>query len=305
MKLKIAVLLFLLWGDLGAQAHKRENRFDKHSGVVYYTDYAPFAARPVGIYYHIPRNADPATAPVLFLIPGSNRDAESLLNAVRSKLDELGVICFALEFKEKDYPLIDYQEMGIVDNEGIPRKRRLQTTELPDRIFRYIRAHSDIRAEKYDLYGHSAGGQFIHRFLLFHDSPLVNRAMVGSPGWYTFPDPARRYPYGVQGTRDAGQRRIRRFLRKQVVLHLGAADTVRESYLRKTPEAEAQGHNRLERGRTFYDFLRDAAAKCGQPLSWGYLEAEGVPHRSDLMALRGLDYLYGHPEPAATDRKRR
>ena len=165
--------------------------FQPGSGVVAFTAYKPFADRPVNIYYHFPESADPATAQVLMLIPGAGRDAKPLLDAVREKLDQVNVIAFSLEFPSDTYPVREYQEVGIRDKDGHLKKPADRTVQLPDRIFEFIKAHSAIRAARYDMIGHSAGGQFIHRFLLFHDSPYVDRAVVGAPGWFTFPDPSQ------------------------------------------------------------------------------------------------------------------
>ena len=145
--------------------------FQSGSGVVEYNAYKPFADRPVKIYYYFPETADPATAQVLMLIPGAGRDAKPLLDAVREKLDAVNVIAFSLEFPEETYPVREYQEVGIRDKDGQLKKPADRTVQLPDRIFQFIKDNSVIQAARYDMIGHSAGGQFIHRFLLFHDSP--------------------------------------------------------------------------------------------------------------------------------------
>jgi hypothetical protein len=61
----------------------------------------------------------------------------------------------------------------------------------------------------YDMYGHSAGAQFVHRYLQFYDSPKVKKAVAANAGWYTFPNEAINYPYGIKSlfaitTRTAG-----------------------------------------------------------------------------------------------------
>lgn len=46
------------------------------------------------------------------------------------------------------------------------------------------------------LYGHSAGGQFVGRFLVTHPE-LVNRAVISAAVTYPQPDPAVHWPYGM------------------------------------------------------------------------------------------------------------
>ena len=266
--------------------------FNPGSGVVEYNAYKPFADRPVKIHYYFPETADPATAQVLMLIPGAGRDAGPLLNAVREKLGKVNVIAFSLEFPAATYPVREYQEVGIRDQDGNLKKTADRTVQLPDRIFLFIKEHSAIQARRYDMIGHSAGGQFIHRFLLFHDSPYVDRAVVGAPGWFTFPYPSLPYPYGLKGTDRASDKVIARFLQKKMILQVGALDTDRGGVLRKTPEADAQGINRLDRARTFFAYLRGEAQRRGVPFGWTYCEVPGVGHSSGQMATYAMETLY-------------
>lgn len=285
-------VLFLTCCLLTALQSLAEPLFTPGSGVVEYNAYKPFSSRPVRIHYHFPKTADPTTAQVLMLIPGAGRDAGPLLDAIRETLDKVNVIAFSLEFPAGTYPVRDYQEVGIRDKDGNLRKPADRTVQLPDRIFLFIKEKSSIQARRYDMFGHSAGGQFIHRFLLFHNSPYVDRAVVGAPGWFTFPDPSLPYPYGLKGTDHASDKVIARFLKKKMILQVGALDTDRGGVLRKTPEADAQGINRLDRARTFFAFLRKEAQRLDVPFGWTYCEVPGVGHSSNQIARYALESLY-------------
>ena len=50
----------------------------------------------------------------------------------------------------------------------------------------------------YALYGHSAGGQFVHRYVAFADAPRMESAVAANSGWYTMPDDGA-FPYGWGG----------------------------------------------------------------------------------------------------------
>jgi pimeloyl-ACP methyl ester carboxylesterase len=54
-----------------------------------------------------------------------------------------------------------------------------------------------IKTDKLLLFGFSGGGQFVHRYAAFHPE-RVDRAVVGAPGWYTWPDPTLTYPVGTR-----------------------------------------------------------------------------------------------------------
>jgi hypothetical protein len=69
-------------------------------------------------------------------------------------------------------------------------------------------------------------------------------------------------------------------------------DTLRESFLRKTPEAELQGRNREERGKSFYASLCKTAADLGVENGWKFVEEHNVAHHSSGMGKRAVKYLF-------------
>ena len=50
------------------------------------------------------------------------------------------------------------------------------------------------------LYGHSGGGQFVHRYMMFGRAERIVRAVAANSGWYRMPDPDTRFPCGLLGT---------------------------------------------------------------------------------------------------------
>src|SRR5919198_5914292 len=62
----------------------------------------------------------------------------------------------------------------------------------------HVRARLGLREEAYDLFGHSAGARFVHRFLLFCGHAPVRRAIAAGAGWYTVPDRDRPWPAGLR-----------------------------------------------------------------------------------------------------------
>ena len=49
-----------------------------------------------------------------------------------------------------------------------------------------------IETEKRMLLGFSGGGQFVHRYLAFHEG-MISRAVIGEPGWFMWPDLSYHY----------------------------------------------------------------------------------------------------------------
>ena len=261
-----------------------------------YTDYAPFAQRPVGVHYYLPSQGNVNKMPIIFVFEGGDRGYKYLMEGWKKEAEKQHFIVVTPHFGLKEFPLYLYQEIGVTDScyQQIRPQEEL-TPVLVDKIFEVIKQRIGSERQGYSIYGHSAGGQFVHRFMFFHDSPYVERAISASPGWYTFPDSTAIYPYGVKNVPYITKERLKRFIEKPVVLHLGLGDTIRESFLRKTPEAEAQGNNRLSRGRNFYRFLQRMAIENGWKCNWTKVEEPGIGHESVSMGIRGASILMQDP----------
>ncbi|MCC8153430.1 MAG: succinylglutamate desuccinylase/aspartoacylase family protein [Tannerellaceae bacterium] len=286
-------LLFNLCLLLSAIVPVYAGTLSKGEGMFTFTGYAPFADRPVDVYYYIPPTGDRATMPVVFVMQGADRGVSYLVDFWKQAAEERKFIFLLPHFDQALYPLSDYQETGVLtsDRKGV-REPALQTSALIDEIFQFFQQKTETKAKKYHIYGHSAGGQFVQRFMLFYDSPYVDKAIIASPGWYTLPDTGQLFPYGTGDISYISKEIIQNYLSKNIILQLGKADTIRESYLRKTPEAEAQGQNRLERGRYFYKYITQLAADNDWSFNWQKEEVEGVGHHSVRMAGKALPILF-------------
>jgi pimeloyl-ACP methyl ester carboxylesterase len=143
------------------------------------------------------------------------------------------------------------------------------------------------------LYGHSAGGQFVHRLVLFMPEARYQRAIAANPGFYTFPTPDVAYPYGMEGT--PLQTGISNTVfERNFVLMLGTKDTNRHnSVLRKTPQADRQGVNRFERGRNYFKAAQEVAQRGKAKFNWQLVEVPGVGHSDVGMAQPAATILFG------------
>ncbi len=73
-----------------------------------------------------------------------------------------------------------------------------------DRIMGHLRKKFPDLSDKFYLYGHSAGGQFVVRYAVRHPHRLLG-AVASAPGRYAFPTKKAAWPYGMGRLR----RRIR------------------------------------------------------------------------------------------------
>ena len=283
--------LFLLWSLLAFSVSARIE--EPGEGVFTYADYAPYADKPIDVHYFIPSDGDAATMPILFVMQGADRGWTYLMKTWKQDAQKYRFIVVIPVFTKELYPVEEYQEMGVYSEGGTLNAPERTAAILIDKMFERFRDEISGRQEHYSFYGHSAGGQFVHRALLLHDSPYVERSVVGSPGWYTFPDNREmRYPYGVTDLPYINEDDLRRFVTSDAWVQVSDGDTLRESFLRKTPEAELQGRNREERGKSFYASICKAAEDLGVENGWKFVEEHNIAHHSSGMGKRAVKYLF-------------
>jgi pimeloyl-ACP methyl ester carboxylesterase len=263
------------------------------TGSFEFTAYEPLADRPITVWYDAPEG-DLTDAPVLIVMHGQQRNGEEYRDDWIPHARENGALLIVPEFSEDDYPDSDEYNVGnLVDGDGDAVSEREWSFSAIEPIFDYVRAAAGNRRDSYLLFGHSAGAQFVHRFMLFKPENRVERAVSANAGWYTAPEKDVEFPYGLQGSpsTDAG---LRRALAAPLTVLLGEedVDTDAES-LRSTPEADRQGENRLARGQFFFRTGREAAAELATPFGWSLSTVPGAAHSDEEMAPAAAAILFG------------
>ncbi len=143
----------------------------------------------------------------------------------------------------------------------------------------------------YTVYRHSAGSQFVHRFLFFKCDARAQRYLAANAGWYTFADPAIAYPFDL-GSIPIGKEGLRAALAKDVVLLLGDEDNDRnQSALNRSDGAMVQGPHRFARGQAFFEAARTYAEQRRWEFGWSLRVVEGVAHSNGGMAQGAYDLI--------------
>ncbi|MEX2530562.1 MAG: hypothetical protein WD960_07305 [Gemmatimonadota bacterium] len=145
-------------------------------------------------------------------------------------------------------------------------------------------------ANRYVLFGHSAGGQFVHRMAMFKPDARFDLAVAANSGWYTIPDNAQNYPYGISGAPRV-QDRMTHSLQRPLVIFLGTEDKPDEGGFRTRSEAMKQGESRPQRGKHFFEAAQRDAANRGLTLGWQLEYAEGIGHNYREMAEAAISLI--------------
>ncbi|WP_260483817.1 alpha/beta hydrolase [Sphingomicrobium flavum] len=260
------------------------------------------ARRDVNVFvYRAPRHGP--TDPVVIVLAGMNRNAEAYRRAWIEAANRYNLMIIAPEFSKSAFPEATDYNIGGMLAEAKRDRRSDHQLPLADRenwLFADIEAVFDAARERYslpqnsyDLFGHSAGGQIVHRMVMFAPDARIDRAIAANSGWYTVPERAAPFPYGLDRLAQEDARLDRAFDKRMTVM-LGEQDRGREarSSLRKSRWAKRQGKGRLDRGQYFYDRAAALAAEQGSDFNWSMQIVGGVGHDYRAMSQAAADYLY-------------
>ena len=280
----LLLLLLLLLGAATAQAAKIRITVESPGGVEQHV----YLARPA----HLAPDR-----PVVFVMHGVQRNADEYRDQWHKLAMEHDFLLVVPEFSDDDFPEPEAYNLGnVFDGEGKRRPESAWSFSSIERIFDDVRQRFGMTAKGYALYGHSAGAQFVHRFLFHVPGARVTRAVAANAGWYTMPDFGIAYPYGLQGSAVTGDM-LGKALQLSLTVLLGEEDTDPEhESLRRTPEALAQGLHRFARGQAFYAAAQAAAGRSGVPFNWQLATVPGADHDNRLMAPAAIPFLL-EPQP--------
>lgn len=265
-------------------------------GVFTFDTYEPLANKPVNVFYYVPQNAT-TDSPIVFVFHGTNRNAEDYRDAWISKAEEYGVMVFAPEFRTAFYAGSSGYNLGNVFTNGeSPTEAGLNdssvwTFSMIEPLFDEIVSHTQNNSDAYYLFGHSAGGQFVHRFVLFMPDARYDKAISSNSGWYTMPDANIEFPYGLGVTPITSS--ATSYFARELIVQIGELDTNPESAaLRHTAEADAQGQHRYERAYYFFNESKVLAEAMDAEFAWKIIEVPDTGHDNVKTSRHAADYLF-------------
>lgn len=247
-------------------------------GTFRFLDDRDEAPEPLPVRYYLPPGL-PRTGPVVFVMHGTRRNAAEYRDSWAETARRLGFLLVCPEFPSGRYPRKAYQLGGLVDGSGGRAPQESWTFGKVERLFDLVKALTGNTSERYHIYGHSAGAQFVHRLALFAPWARFATAVAANSGWYTMPTyGGKKFPYGLRRSGVSRDALKEAFGRRLVVL-LGERDTdAGDPTLRKTKAINRQGSNRFERGNVFYATASREAARLGAPLNWSLRVVPGARH---------------------------
>lgn len=247
----------------------------------------PFAgAAEIPVWTFIPEILS-ADTPVVFVMHGVGRNGEEYRDQWAGLADANGFALAVPEFSKEKFPGTDNYNLG-----GVPGGQLASGAyAYIEPLFDVVKTQLGLYAKAYSIYGHSAGAQFVHRFVAFTPRARIARAVAANAGWYTAPDFETAFPFGLAGA-GIDEAAFASWLASPMTILLGEADNDPAARsLRRDADADRQGDNRLARGQYFFAAGETAAARLDVPFGWTLAYVPGVAHDNSRMAPHAVLHL--------------
>ena len=222
-------------------------------------------------FLYLPRNKRLEDCPVFVSVHGISRNAKNHARFFAKFADQYGVVLVAPLFDKALHPR--YQRFGF---DGLRSDIMLQL------ICAEVAQLTNADISQLYMFGYSGGGQFVHRYAMAYPEQVAS-LVIGAAGWYTFPNPSRAFPYGIQAHRKLQDLHfdLEKFLHIPATVLVGERDTERDEALRKTQRLDReQGSSRFIRGQRWIAAMQDAA------------EARGINTRYQFESLPESDHSF-------------
>jgi poly(3-hydroxybutyrate) depolymerase len=249
--------------------------------------------KPLKVWYYSPSKIT-VSLPIVIMLHGAKRNPSAYLDDWMEAAKLFNCIVVAPEFSQEDYPKADNYNLGSVYDAKKDKFRPSNewSFSVIEPLFDYVKQQTGNISKGYYLSGHSAGSQFVHRFLFFEPKNRVIRAMAANAGWYTLPDLELGFPFGLKNSPVTTQDLIKTFATPVIIL-LGEADLDRTSADFNTGgEYDKQGMSRFERGNFFYTLCQNKARSLHSPFNWTLATVPGVAHSNKELSKYAAAFFF-------------
>lgn len=239
------------------------------------TTFAYWDKPDVEIFFITPEKINKDTK-VIFVIHGNSRNAEDYLSAWIPHVINKNVIVAAPQFRKIDFRYFFLLEMAESSGD-VNRNKNEYINNSISLFFNFIKSKFSLTTETYKMFGHSAGAQFTHRYMLLSMDNRISNTVIANAGWYTFITDDE-FPYGIKNSPiNISNKQIEWFMSKKANLLIGSDDIDFKS-VNSSKGANLQGLTRVDRAANYFDSLIMNAESRGYALRWSYRVLERVDH---------------------------
>ena len=156
-------------------------------------------------------------------------------------------------------------------------------------------------SNRFYLYGHSAGGQFVNRYVVTHPQNII-RAVISAAGRYSYPTKSSKWPYGAgdfsknlkwkDGTKNRVY--ISKSLRNYALAATKVSIVIGSEDIKKQPKRPAHiGNTRIELANSWATKMNANAKRHGLKGAVSVHVIPGIGHSSLKLTPYSLKALFG------------
>jgi hypothetical protein len=288
----IPILILMTLSCFHVQNGPGNNQIRNGAGSFIFTDRRGHPDKTITVWYYRPSGLS-SKSPLVFVMHGAKRDARRYRDEWEVHAERAGFLLIVPEFAHKYYPgMREYNEGNLFDKMENPVPENDRAFTVIEHLFDYAKETTGNQSPSYDIYGHSAGGQFVQRMVLFKADSRIRTAIAANPGAYAMASFSEKYPHGIRNsglTPDS----LRAAFKRKFILLLGEKDVVEDDgMLPISPETSAHGNNRFERGNNFYDLAKKEASRLGMIFNWKLTTVSGAAHNDAQLAPTAARLLF-------------
>ncbi len=299
------------------EAKEKANHLTLEKGAGSY-EFQLDSKKRIDIFYYMPEKFNKDTS-VIIIIPGAGRNANDYRDSWIQAAEKYNLLVLSPLYPANFYDFAAYHLGGVVSElklnnptvekiNGRISKYRMRDEDINfsfvndksdwifddfNKIFSSVESIIGEKQISYDLFGHSAGGQILHRYAIFKPNSKANRIVAANSGFYTLPNVSIKYPFGTSGT-PLAKNDINKSFSKRLIVLLGESDNKNEKRgtMLHTPNSDKQGLGRFERGTYFYNESEKLAQSAKVTFNWQLKPVKGVGHDYRKMGEAAAKILY-------------
>ena len=239
------------------------------------TTYAYWDKPDVEIFYITPNKIDKDTQ-LLFIIHGNSRNAEDYISAWIPYISNKNIIVVAPQFNKNSFRYFFLLESATSSGK-INNNPDNYINKSISSFFNFFQSKFSLSTNKYKMFGHSAGAQFTHRYMLLSNDKRISSAVIANAGWYTFLN-GNNFPYGIKNSPiDISSDHIKWFMSNKTTLLIGNNDINLKS-VNSSKGAQRQGITRVDRANSYFNSLINISDNNNIPFRWSYKVVDKADH---------------------------
>jgi hypothetical protein len=248
--------------------------------------------RRVTVHIYIPTNVTRRSS-ILVVMHGNGRNAENYHKVWQPIASANGAILVTPEFSKDDWPRSRHYHQGNIQTvRNATKLRNVWSFTAMEKAVEIAAGVAGVSGKKFYLYGHSAGAQFVHRYVMVTGGGRLILAVAANAGWYSWPSETKAYPYGVAPIENH-RWDWKTVFRTDLTILVGMNDNDPDAKsLRRSAKVMFQGKHRLARGTGFFPAARALADASGTAFHWRFATVPDVGHSNRDMAKAAARILF-------------